>query len=696
MTNNFLPNWISTTPNFIVGKWDALNDNPVFKQAYGDTFITNLRDMRINKYELWFTSTIEFIPYNSPFVFLVDTSGNLTHTGNLLTKKDATVEKNLTVKESATVEKNVTIKTDALIEGKLNVIGEIRTSSNVVAANLAPVFAAIGEIDQIKTATADIQRAIDDIRRQIQDLKSSGGGGSGGGAGGGGAGSGAGAGVMTGFDAGSGGSNFGNRNNRSPSYLAQLNGPWPRRLYIGPRSSSTNRSMYWTDDELITWAEHYNVPTDSVLIELRVNALGGEVPPLRSKVAYVWVDPSATDLIDVLLGKVPNANFNTIGNIFGNIVSTASNTRVMRIPGVRLIAPPRRDTGAYSPVTDGIERPRIRQLNYRRQVSIPFYTLHYENTSFGVDVNYTGEVQPNGVDTQDLFYPFWTSLTGKMLAGTYSGNTNVNFTNMDPSLRDPSGNSSFLTDEGSGGLFGINDRYFGILEVFDKSFDLTSLPPATKVIEYKSPGVPGPGDPALEFELNSPALFRMPVIDRFSVPFLAGYKYRLVIPSWAGNVVGFNAFGYHTSQDFGKTVIGPTYDFRLSPGVLGSIYRRNGSDGRTLGEWNTEIRMYSRIGSRPIQFSTNFRVGTPAVYSDRDRGFSTNVGLENQAIEIFMEPGEYDINGFTIDTVLSNSARSRTTTLSTAGGDVVQNFVLEGNRLADIPFTPEFDPAIFN
>lgn len=164
--SDFLFSIAGRNPNFIIGKWDANNLSPVTREIYGDFFSKELGQLQINKYEFWFNDTISFIPYNGQPVFIADTLGNVTHTGNLTTKKNVTIEENLTVKKLVTVDDNATFKKDVKVDGKLEVTSDIRTTGNIFAANLASLFTAASSI-------GDIQKSIDDIKKQIDELKQS-------------------------------------------------------------------------------------------------------------------------------------------------------------------------------------------------------------------------------------------------------------------------------------------------------------------------------------------------------------------------------------------------------------------------------------------------------------------------------------------------------------------------------------------
>lgn len=109
MTNYFLPG--GTSPDYIIGKWDQLGNN----------LFAEYNNLRVNKYEFWFNTTISFIPYSGESVFITDTSGNVTHTGNLLTKQNTTIDKNLTVKENAIIQKNLTVNENLTVNGEVTV-----------------------------------------------------------------------------------------------------------------------------------------------------------------------------------------------------------------------------------------------------------------------------------------------------------------------------------------------------------------------------------------------------------------------------------------------------------------------------------------------------------------------------------------------------------------------------------------------
>lgn len=131
-------------PNLIFGKYDlgAVNSQiaPLFVNSEVQQYLSSVR---INKYELWFSDTINFIPYSGQPVFITDTSGNITHNGNLLTKGNTTIERQLTVKDNTTLEKQLTVKDNVKFEKDLRVEGDLYVNGQIFSAYLDGLIASI-------------------------------------------------------------------------------------------------------------------------------------------------------------------------------------------------------------------------------------------------------------------------------------------------------------------------------------------------------------------------------------------------------------------------------------------------------------------------------------------------------------------------------------------------------------------------
>lgn len=184
------------TPDIIFGKYDTAGLNSQVNAVYGSTDVfKTLSGIRINKYELWFSTTISFIPYSGESVFITDVSGNLTHTGNLLTKGNAVIEKKLTVKDDATLEKKLVVKDDVTFEKTLTVMDksilkkdvqltenltvdkDVRIKKNLIvdgyitAANLSELESAVGSIGGLTATIEELKKTIDQMKKQIAKLE---------------------------------------------------------------------------------------------------------------------------------------------------------------------------------------------------------------------------------------------------------------------------------------------------------------------------------------------------------------------------------------------------------------------------------------------------------------------------------------------------------------------------------------------
>jgi hypothetical protein len=173
-----------TNPDIIIGKYstegmnpavaNVLDNNPAFKSWSG---------ARVNKYEFWFSTTISFIPYSGESVFITDVSGNLTHTGNLLTKKDATIngdvtiDKNLQVKKDITVDNDLKVKNTLVVEkdvklnSNLQVVGDIRVTGNILAANIGELIDKVGSLGDIKSTLDKLKTDIEKLTKALDALK---------------------------------------------------------------------------------------------------------------------------------------------------------------------------------------------------------------------------------------------------------------------------------------------------------------------------------------------------------------------------------------------------------------------------------------------------------------------------------------------------------------------------------------------
>lgn len=132
------------TPNLIIGKYDQRelpsSIAPLFAQSGIQESLDNIR---VNKYELWFTNTISFLPYSGPPAFVINAAGNTQIAGNLL------VDKNLTINGTATFQNQVTINSGLLVTDTIDarrdvqVRGDLYVNGRIISPFLDEILARV-------------------------------------------------------------------------------------------------------------------------------------------------------------------------------------------------------------------------------------------------------------------------------------------------------------------------------------------------------------------------------------------------------------------------------------------------------------------------------------------------------------------------------------------------------------------------
>lgn len=159
--------------NLIFGKYDnQFINTELAPLAIDEQASQYLNNFRIDKYELWFTSNINFIPYNSSPVFVVENNGNTKISGNLLTEKNLTVNGTSTFKNDVTVETNLTVTQNATVNTNLQVRRDVRilndlyVQGNIISPYLNSIAGAPGEIETLKTDVAQLKADIAQLKTQ--------------------------------------------------------------------------------------------------------------------------------------------------------------------------------------------------------------------------------------------------------------------------------------------------------------------------------------------------------------------------------------------------------------------------------------------------------------------------------------------------------------------------------------------------
>jgi len=176
--DNFFLYGGNQTPDIIMGKYSPQGLNPEIAQTYrGTEALQRLSEIKVNKYELWFSNTINFIPYDGSPVFTVDTAGNLTHSGNLFTKKSADITENVQVGKDVLVGNSVKVANvldvtgDVVFKKNLNVELDVKLAKDLYVTGkiFNGSIASAESINEIKKELAAIK--IDEIKKELTVLK---------------------------------------------------------------------------------------------------------------------------------------------------------------------------------------------------------------------------------------------------------------------------------------------------------------------------------------------------------------------------------------------------------------------------------------------------------------------------------------------------------------------------------------------
>jgi hypothetical protein len=176
MTNFFLYG-NAKTPTFIYGKFSREQLNPEYTQLFNsvDADARSVLDFQASRHEMWFSTTINFIPHGSSPVFVTDVQGNVTHDGNLLTKRDITVNGSSTFLGPSTFIAPSTFKNDVTVEQTLFARQDIRIARDLYVQGriFSPQIATAQDITDIRRDIDGLATTedLEDIRREIEELK---------------------------------------------------------------------------------------------------------------------------------------------------------------------------------------------------------------------------------------------------------------------------------------------------------------------------------------------------------------------------------------------------------------------------------------------------------------------------------------------------------------------------------------------
>jgi len=176
--SNFFLYGDSQNPTIIYGKYDRARLPTEFTELFTEGDAQNYLNYQARAHEFWYSSDVRFIPHGSSAVFVTDVQGNITHEGNLLTKKNITVngsstflgiatfDKPATFKDEVTIEKTLFAKDEVTIEKTLFAREDIRITRNLYVQGR--IFSP--QIDALEGA-GDITAELEEIKARIKTLE---------------------------------------------------------------------------------------------------------------------------------------------------------------------------------------------------------------------------------------------------------------------------------------------------------------------------------------------------------------------------------------------------------------------------------------------------------------------------------------------------------------------------------------------
>jgi hypothetical protein len=164
--SNFFLYGDSQNPTIIYGKYDRARLPTEFTELFTEGDAQNYLNYQARAHEFWYSSDVRFIPHGSSAVFVTDVQGNITHEGNLLTKKNITVNGSSTFLGIATFDKPATFKDEVTIEKTLFAREDIRITRNLYVQGR--IFSS--QIDALEGA-GDITAELEEIKARIKTLE---------------------------------------------------------------------------------------------------------------------------------------------------------------------------------------------------------------------------------------------------------------------------------------------------------------------------------------------------------------------------------------------------------------------------------------------------------------------------------------------------------------------------------------------
>lgn len=132
--------------NFIVGKYDDLGYlEDVGAQLDADALSASA-NFKLDKYQFWFTSTINCIPYGGSPVFVIDNVGNTKASGNLLVEKNLTISGNGVFSGNVNINQNLTVAQNIQVGQMARVGGDVYIGGNIFSAQIAAIEAQLAAL----------------------------------------------------------------------------------------------------------------------------------------------------------------------------------------------------------------------------------------------------------------------------------------------------------------------------------------------------------------------------------------------------------------------------------------------------------------------------------------------------------------------------------------------------------------------
>lgn len=132
--------------DLILGKYNNLSYLGDVEPTVDPAARSSVTGFKLDKYEFWFTSTINCIPYNGSSVFVIDSSGNTRNAGNLLVQQNLTINGNTAVDGNLGVKQNLSVGQNVDVGQIVRVGGDLYVGGNIFSAQISAIQSQIAAL----------------------------------------------------------------------------------------------------------------------------------------------------------------------------------------------------------------------------------------------------------------------------------------------------------------------------------------------------------------------------------------------------------------------------------------------------------------------------------------------------------------------------------------------------------------------